>query len=157
FVRADELYVVGTASGARETEVTKGASPTKTHGLAEFIAEEELRRTRGFWFSPDGGSLVYEEADSSKVETLTIADPAHPEKDPEQFRYPRPGKQNAELRLGIVKTTGGATTWIDWEHAKYPYLATVNWSPRSPLTIYVLDRLQENGALLAVDETTGAT
>ena len=159
YVRGNDVYAVG-ASGAPEVSVTRGGTETRTHGAAEFIAQEELGRSRGFWMSPDGASVVYEEADTSKVEVLSIPDPAHPEKEPDKSAYPRPGKANAEVRFGIVSARGGGgnvTRWIDWDHARFPYVAVVKWSKAGPLTMFVLDRLQHDGALLAVDVATGKT
>ena len=57
---------------------------------------------QGFWWAPDGKSLAYEEADNRGVEQLTIPDVAHPEHAPEPTYYPRPGKANAKVRLGLI-------------------------------------------------------
>ena len=156
YVRGNDLYAVGT-SGEPEVAVTRGGTETRTHGAAEFIAQEELGRTRGFWLSPDGASVVYEEADTSKVEVLSIPDLAHPEKEPDKSAYPRPGKANADVRFGIVSTRGGATRWIDWDNKRFPYVAVVKWPKVGPVTMFVLDRLQHDAALLAVDVATGKT
>src|SRR5690348_2471364 len=123
--------------------------------MAEFIAQEELGRERGFWFSPDGKRIAFEEADQSAVEVLHIPDPSHPEREPQKMYYPRAGKQNALVRFGLISSNGGSATWIDWDYKKFPYVAQVTWDDGAPLTMYVLDRAQKNGALLAVDERTG--
>jgi dipeptidyl-peptidase-4 len=156
YVRNGDLYAAGT-DGAPELALTKGGSDALTHGLAEFVAQEELARSRGYWFSPDSARVVYEEADTSKVETLTIPDLAHPENKPYESAYPRPGKANASVKLGIVSARGGPTTWIEWDRERLPYVATVTWSKGAPLTIYVLGRDQKHGELLAVDPASGKT
>jgi dipeptidyl-peptidase-4 len=156
YVRADDLKVIGVAGG-REIAITRGGTEARTHGLAEFIAQEELDRYRGFWWSPDGARLLYEEADTSKVERVTIADPAHPEAEPERVAYPHAGKTNAELRFGLVASTGGAPIWVTWDRSRFPYVATVRWEENGPPTMYVLDRAQRNGQLLAIDARTGKT
>src|SRR5262249_25636576 len=71
--------------------------------------------------------------------------------------YPRPGKNNAEVSLGIVPAAGGKTTWIPWDRAKYPYLTRVHWQEHAPLTIEVQTRDQRDLLLLAVDAKTGRT
>ncbi len=73
-VRDNDLHVLETSSG-NDTQLTHGASETLTRGLAEFAAAEELGRADGAWWSPDSSRLVYEEADTSKVEMHYIADP----------------------------------------------------------------------------------
>ncbi len=156
-VHDDDLHVIELATG-RVKRLTTGASETLTHGVAEFVAQEEMDRQEGFWWSPDSKRLVYQESDLSQVGIFWIADPGDPSAPPVPFRYPRAGTPNAMVRLGIVSRGGGATTWIRWDAGKYPYLARVNWGEeRAPLTILVQDRLQHEEALLAVDPATGGT
>ena len=131
YVRGEELQTVG-VSGGRETQITHGGSEKLTHGLAEFVAEEELDRTRGFWWSPDGARILYEESDTSKVDVLTIADPFHPEQSPQRIAYPRPGRPNADVRFGIVPSSGGATTWIKWDRVRFPYVPHASWPKGGP-------------------------
>ena len=53
YVQDAELYVVS-ADGGAPRQMTDGARGTgKTHGLAEYIAQEEMGRSHGFWWSPD--------------------------------------------------------------------------------------------------------
>lgn len=76
-------------------------------GLAEFIAAEELDRTRGFWWAPDGSSLLVARYDETPVEVWHIADPSHPEVEPVRQRYPQAGTANAVVSLHHV-SLGGA-------------------------------------------------
>ncbi|HET6325963.1 MAG TPA: DPP IV N-terminal domain-containing protein [Planctomycetaceae bacterium] len=155
-VRDGELYVIDLASG-HEKRLTHGASATLTHGLAEFVAQEEMGRMHGYWWSPDSRTLVYQETNTADVEELLIPDPAHPERPPQTERYPRPGKNNARVRLGVVAVTGGATKWLDWDHDAFPYLARVSWAKNTPLVILVQNREQTLEVLYEVDPTTGHT
>jgi dipeptidyl-peptidase-4 len=156
YIRNDDLHVIRVGGGA-EVQVTHGGSERLTHGLAEFVAQEELERTRGYWWSPDGAHLLYEEADTSKVDVLSIADPVNPDKAPQRLAYPRPGRANAELRFGIVPATGGTTVWIEWDRERFPYVAHASWPKGGPPLLYVLDRLQQLGRLIAADPATGKT
>jgi dipeptidyl-peptidase-4 len=155
-VRDGDLYVIDVASGA-ERRLTHGASETLSHALAEFVAQEEMMRMRGYWWSPDNDKIVYQETDTSHVELLHIADPTSPDRAPESWRYPRPGKENARVRLGIIPVTGGETTWIRWDDKHFPYLAAVTWEENAPLAILVQNREQTDQVLLAVDPATGGT
>jgi dipeptidyl-peptidase-4 len=157
YVHADDLYVCDIDGKTTETRLTRGGTEHKPNGLAEFIAAEEFDRTRGFFFSPDGSQLVYEEADQSQVERLSIPNLAHPEHEADRPFYPRAGHSNASLRFGIINIrNAGAPTWVQWEREKFPYVATVRWED-GPLVMYVLDREQKNGQLLMVDPKTGKT
>ena len=155
-VRNGDLYVLQVDTGV-ERRLTEGATETLTHGLSEFVAQEEMGRMHGYWWSPDSRSLVYQETDTSKVEILHIADPAHPERPAQSWRYPRPGKVNAAVRLGLVLATGGPTRWIVWDREAFPYLASVAWDEKAPPVILVQNRDQTLELLLAVDPATGAT
>ena len=76
-------------------------------GLAEFVAAEELDRDRGYWWSPDGETLLVERYDESPVQVWHIADPARPELEPSQVRYPAAGTPNAIVSLWLVDARAG--------------------------------------------------
>jgi dipeptidyl-peptidase-4 len=156
YVLDGDLYVIDVAGG-KPRRVTTRPSPTVEHGVAEFVAQEELDRTRGWWWSPDGKRLAYQRTDNAPVDQLYVADPMHPDAAPVAFRYPRAGRPNADVQLGIIGAGGGATTWVTWDRAAFPYVADVEWPEHGPLTLTVLDRDQENLRVLAVDDATGAT
>ncbi len=152
----------------KEHRITTSSNSDTTHGLAEFIAQEEMGRFSGYWWSPDSRWIAYQETNSQGVEVWKIADPAKPGEPPHEQHYPRPGKNNVRVRLGITTADGQKipfripsplenTIWIDWPREKYPYLATVNWDKGGPLTIVVQDRLQQELLVLAVDPKTGKT
>jgi dipeptidyl-peptidase-4 len=157
YVRGHDLYVTEVASG-RERRLTRGGSEALTHGLAEFIAQEEMGRFQGYFWSPDSRGIAYTEVDYGGVERFTLADPARPAAPAVVFPYPRAGTANALVRLGLIAVVGGATTWVKWDQQRYPYLARVLWKEReAPLTILVQTRDQRETALLRVDPRTGAT
>lgn len=156
YVAGGELHVLDIATG-KARALTTGATEWKTHGLAEFVAQEEMDRREGYWWSPDGRSLAFEEADDTEVEKLSIQDPARPERRAVQFAYPRAGRQNTKVRLGVVALEGGAPTWIDWDRERYPYLAQVRWQKGAPLLLVVQDRSQTEEAVLRADPGSGKT
>ncbi|HJL19486.1 MAG TPA: DPP IV N-terminal domain-containing protein [Sandaracinaceae bacterium LLY-WYZ-13_1] len=155
-VREGDLYVIDVATGA-EQRLTERPSEHVTNGLAEFVAQEEMGRMRGFWWSPDGASIAYQQTDTAALERMHILDPMHPEREAQAWPYPRPGKTNASVRLGVIPIAGGPTRWIDWDHDAHEYLATVRWPSAGPLTLLVQDRAQEHERLLAADPATGST
>jgi dipeptidyl-peptidase-4 len=153
-VSGGELHVLD-LDAATSRPVTSGAGEWRTHGLAEFVAQEEMRRNEGYWWSPDSTRLAFEEADDEGVEKLSIADPARPEKAPLRFAYPRAGRENSRVRLGVVARSGGATTWIEWDRERFPYLADVRWERGGPLLLLVQDRTQTEEQVLRADPATG--
>ena len=71
-VRNGDLYVTDVASGA-ERRLTSGANETLSHGQAEFVAQEEMHRMHGYWWSGDSQKIAYQETDTTPVEELHIA------------------------------------------------------------------------------------
>ena len=156
-VSGGEVHVIDLEAN-KDIALTSGATESLQHGVAEFVAQEEMDRHEGFWWSPDSQSIVYQETDNSGVESRFIADPLHPETPPAKNFYPRAGTANARVRLGLVARTGGATRWVEWDREKYPYLGRVAWKEAAaPLCIIVQNRAQQEELVLAVDPNTGAT
>lgn len=146
-VRDGDLYVINVING-QETRITSKSGPTVTNGLAEFVAQEEMDRFHGFWWSPDSQFIAYETADTAGMETFHIADPVSPDKEAQTWPYPRPGKKNASTRLYVTTAKGGTHTEIAWDHAKYEYLAKVTWQKDAPLTLTLMNREQTELALV---------
>ncbi len=155
-IRDDELYRIQIKTGV-EKRLTLSPHPQVLNGVAEFVAQEEMGRYKGFWWSPDSRFLVYQQTDNRQVERLHIMDPARPFKEPRSWSYPRAGKANAKVRLGILPVNGGKTLWIRWDRTTFPYLATVRWQKDTPLTIVVQNREQTESRILTVNPKTGNT
>ncbi|MCY1054520.1 DPP IV N-terminal domain-containing protein [Nannocystis sp. SCPEA4] len=157
YVHDDELYVVDVAGGAPK-QLTSGARGTgKTNGLAEYIAQEEMHRPHGFWWSDDGKQLAFVEVDETHIPIYRIV---HQGKDAvgegaqEDHRYPFAGSPNARVRLGVVPVAGGRVTWMDL--GEFEYLARVKWFPDGSLTAQLQDRAQKHHRLVRLDPRTGA-
>ncbi|WAU85112.1 prolyl oligopeptidase family serine peptidase [Streptomyces sp. Qhu-G9] len=155
YVAGGALRVVG-AEGEGDRALVEPESDTVTYGLAEFIAAEEMGRSRGFWWSPESDRLLVARADDAPVRRWWIADPAHPEREPQQVAYPAAGTDNADVRLFVVGLEG-ARTEVRWDRARYPYLARVHWSSAGAPLLLVQARDQCSQLYLAVDPDTGAT
>ncbi len=156
FVRGFDVACYDLAAD-REFAVTTGGTVAKTHGLAEFVAQEEMGRHSGFWWSPDAKSIAYAEADHTGVEQWFVADPLRPEAAPAPQYYPRPGKKNVAVRLGVKPVDGGETVWVEWDRKAFEYLAAVQWDKRGGFTVQVQDRKQQVSHLLKVAPASGKT
>jgi len=153
-VRSGELRVLDLASGA-ERVIARPESAGVMWGLPEFVAQEEMDRFEGHWWSPDSRWLLAQRTDHAGLERLRIMDPFNPTNEPEANPYPRPGMRNADVRLALFPATGGAPVWVQWDREAYPYLCRVAWPDAGPLAIYVMDRRQQQASLLSVDPATG--
>jgi dipeptidyl-peptidase-4 len=161
YVHEGTLRVVSLTTGDDHV-VAQGAGVT--FGLAEFIAAEEMGRAQGYWWSPDGNSILVERVDESQVRRWHIADPANPDKKPAEVAYPAAGTPNADVSLFIASgadqnetatpTEQGASTppagaqpaavqltEVAWDKAAFPYLVTAHWG--KDLLIVVQSRDQK--------------
>lgn len=156
------LRVTGTGDGAgdggpgRDRALAEPEAPGVTYGLAEFAASEEMSRSRGFWWAPASDRLLVARVDERPVRRWWIADPAHPEREPQAVAYPAAGTPNAEVGLVLVDLAG-ARTEVVWDRAAYPYLARVHWSGDAAPLLLVQARDQRTQAYLEVDPESGAT
>ena len=127
-----DLYAGG-VSGEPARRLTFRESDAIENGVAEFVAQEEMDREHGYWWSPDSKWIAYQRSDASRVETLHVADATHPEQAATAFRYPRVGTPNVDVTLGVISSAGGKTTWIEWDRTELSYLAAVTWQKNAPL------------------------
>ncbi|MFG2939907.1 prolyl oligopeptidase family serine peptidase [Streptomyces sp. NPDC048282] len=155
YVAEGALRVVG-AEGEGDRALAEPESEQVTYGLAEFIAAEEMGRSRGFWWSPRSDRLLVARVDDTPVRRWWIADPAHPGREPHHVAYPAAGTANAEVRL-FVQGLDGERTEISWDRARYPYMAHVHWSEAGAPLLLVQARDQRSQLFLAVDPASGAT
>ncbi|MFB7188468.1 prolyl oligopeptidase family serine peptidase [Streptomyces sp. NPDC056230] len=155
YVAKGALRVVG-AGGDGDRALAEPEATNVSYGLAEFIAAEEMQRSRGFWWSPESDRLLVARVDDSPVRRWWIADPAHPDRKPAEVAYPAAGTPNAEVRL-FVMGLDGTRTEVVWDRTRYPYLAQVHWSSAGAPLILVQARDQRSQLFLAVDPETGTT
>ena len=79
-----------------------------THGLADFVAQEEMDRYRGFWWDPSSSGIVFARVDESDIPPFRITHQgkeggASSDAPYEDHRYPFAGEANPVVRLGYVK------------------------------------------------------
>jgi dipeptidyl-peptidase-4 len=127
--------------------------PRVAFGLAEFVAAEEMGRTRGYWWAPDGSAILVARVDETPVSRWHIADPANPGHAPAEVAYPAAGTANADVSL-VLAGLDGTTVPVEWDRAAFPYLVTVNWE-RAGALIVVQSRDQRTMRLLSADPARG--
>jgi dipeptidyl-peptidase 4 len=154
--RGAALYVLDLATGRSVLLAGEPDHDEVTWGLAEFIAAEEFDRYQGYWWAPDGTSILAARVDTSRVLPWHLHDPAAPDAPPTVVAYPAAGTANAEVTLHLLDLDCG---WVDvhWDRETYPYLVSVSWTEAGGPLVTVLRRLQQHGLVLSVDPRTGET
>jgi dipeptidyl-peptidase 4 len=158
YIQDAEVYVVS-ADGGEPRQLTTGAREAGlTHGVAEFIAQEEMGRSQGYWWSSDSSYLAFTEVDEQHIPLYRIV---HQGKDEvgdgaqEDHRYAFAGQANARVRLAIVPLAGGEPLWLEPPTDDELYLARVNWFPDGRLVAHWENRDQTRLDLVSYD--VGAT
>ncbi|MGY6627585.1 MAG: DPP IV N-terminal domain-containing protein [Oceanicaulis sp.] len=157
FIREQNLWVHDLQTGRTRALTREGEGPV-SWGVAEFVAQEEMRRYTGYWWSPDGSRIAVARIDETPVEIVprfgitaegvTVTDQ----------RYPRAGTPNALVGLWVIDVASGRRVQIDLGAETDIYLARVNWSQASDrLYIQRQNRAQTVLDVLGANPATGAS
>ena len=146
YAREGDLHCLNVASG-EEKQLTNDGGGTVSNGLADFIAQEEMHRFDGHWWSPDEATIAF-----TQVDTGPIPETLRHEVDAEGIRvvpqrYPFAGGANAEVKLGLLDLASGTTQWLDWALAEDDYLARAQFGADGALYVQAQSRDQKRLAL----------
>lgn len=155
FVRDQNLWVIDLATG-QETAITDDGADLITWATAEFIAQEEMDRDTGYWWSPDERYIALQRTDESPVAVIPRLDISGEGASTVDQRYPRAGEANAVVELYVRDLQSGERIKVDLGQNTDIYLARVDWSADGR-TLYVQrqSRDQKRLDLMAVDPATG--
>ena len=158
FLRDRRLWVAPlTAEGGVARAISpEDASPTVHWGEAEFVAQEEMGRMTGHWWSPDARHIAVERFDEAAVAVVTRAAIGATGTTTFDQRYPLAGTANAAVSLWVMRPDGSGRVAVDLGPDADIYLARVNWSPDGGM-LYVQrqTRAQDRLDMLAVDPASG--
>lgn len=159
FVRDNDIYVLDLATRA-ERRLTHDGSPTVLNGKPSYIYWEEIfhHADDGFWWSDDSQAIAFLRSDESAVDvsTFTSFRPAVPEVFTQ--RYPRVGRPNPSVRLGVVDVPSGRTVWMETLEPGYEYILGVTWRPDGRVVAaQTTNRAQDRLDVLILDRTDGKT
>ncbi len=133
------LRMVDLSRPGSDRVLAHSPDPLVSFGKADFVAAEEMQRSRGFWWSPDSTALLVTRVDESPVDQWWVHDPAQPDKAPTAIRYPAAGTINSDVDLYLLDIAGLPDPRSDdpepklqrvfWsDRGDYEYLADVVWA-----------------------------
>ncbi|MEO0882894.1 MAG: DPP IV N-terminal domain-containing protein [Pseudomonadota bacterium] len=131
FIRDGALHAIDLTTG-EEQQLSPDAEPENaiSFGVAEFVAQEEMSRYTGYWWSPDDKYVAYTRVDESTVDIVPRFDIAADKVTVIEQRYPKAGRPNAIVDVFVRDMETGASDQIysnDWDTNKDEYLARVDW------------------------------
>ncbi|MCL1092287.1 S9 family peptidase [Shewanella kaireitica] len=135
FVREQNLYVLDLKSEKVTALTTDGGGAIK-NAMAEFVAQEEMGRMTGYWWSPDESAIAYTRIDESAVELVTRNEIYADGIKLTEQRYPYAGKNNVKIALGVVSLSDSKVAWVDLGKETDIYIPRVKWLPNSKQLSY---------------------
>jgi len=154
FVRDNRLWVGPV--GSQIKPITPSEGKLIHWGEAEFVAQEELDRLTGYWWSPKDNRIAVERFDESPVEVVTRAAIGAAGTTTYQQRYPAAGGRNVDASLYLLDPNGGHKVKVDLGANRDIYLVRVDWSPDGKrLYVQRENRAQTELDVLVVDPATG--
>jgi len=127
FIREQNLFVLDLGSDL-ETQLTKDGGGVIKNGMAEFVAQEEMSRYTGYWWSEDESKIAFTRVDESSVEEITRSEIYAEEIKTITQRYPSAGTNNVEVQLGVIQLEDLKVQWVDLGDNTDIYLPRVKWT-----------------------------
>jgi dipeptidyl-peptidase 4 len=157
YVRDQNLYGYDIAAKQEKAFTTDGGGPIK-NGMAEFVAQEEMDRSTGYWWAPDGKHIAFARVDETPIKVTERFEIAADNVTTFAQRYPTTGGPNAQVKVGVIDVASGGITWVDLGAEQDIYLARVDWLPDGKtLAIQRESRNQRKLDLLFADIDAGKT
>jgi len=157
FIRDQNLIIYDLSTGA-EREITADGAGLVSYGTAEFIAQEEMGRSTGYWWSPDEKRIAFTRVDESPVAEVERFEIYADDVKVVKQRYPAAGAKNALVQLFVsdVNEQSSPIVQMDLGRDTDIYLARVNWFPDGKsLAVQRQSRNQQTLTLLGVDAASG--
>jgi dipeptidyl-peptidase-4 len=155
FVRDQNLFIIELASGT-ERAITREGGGTLSFGMAEFIAQEEMDRDTGYWWSPDERRIAFARVDDSPVAEVERIEIQATGARVVHQRYPATGAANARVDLFVADLAADSRLQLDPGPQPDVYLPRVDWFPDSRgVAVQRQSRDQKTLELLRFDALTG--
>ena len=154
FVRNQNLVVIDLKTGA-ERQLTQDGKGTVHNGEAEFVAQEEMDQSTGYYWAPDDSAIAYKRYDEAPVPVARRFEIFADRTEVIDQHYPAAGDPNVLVDLFIVSPETGVSRKVDLGAEKDIYLVRADWSADSKTLLYQRQtRDQKRLDLVAVDAAT---
>jgi len=135
FISEQNLYTIDLKTGLNYQLTRDGKGPIH-NGEAEFVAQEEMDRSTGYWWAPDDSAIAFEHYDESHVDEVKRTEVYADRTETVSQHYPAAGRPNVAVKLGLVKPRLDRVRWIDLGRDRDIYLTRVNWLPDASRLVY---------------------
>ena len=135
FIREQNIYMVNVKTG-KEVQLTFDGKDTIKNGMAEFVAQEEMGRLSGYWWSPDSKKMAYLQVDESPVNIEKRYEINAEDFTVFEQRYPSTGTNNVLIKLAVLDLESNETSWVDIGKEFDIYIPRVKWLSDSERVSY---------------------
>ncbi|MGB6692044.1 MAG: alpha/beta fold hydrolase [Terracidiphilus sp.] len=157
FIRDHGLAVVRLReSGASLDMVAPAPNSSTLNGEVDWVYEEELETRSNYFWSPDSKNIAFLQMSETDVPQYPIEDwlPVHARV--EMQRYPQPGDNNPNVRVGVVQAQGGKTVFVRLPtQPGQDYIPRFGWVDRKTLWIETLTRDHKHRDIYFADFNSG--
>ncbi len=144
FIKNNDIYTIDIKTKQQKQLTTDGSNTIK-NGMAEFVAQEEMDRMTGYWWSPNEKNIAFIKVDESPVDVVIRNEIYADEVKLFEQRYPAAGTNNVKVSLRNIKLSNMKVQKFDLGDDQDIYLARVKWLPNSKTIAYQwLNRQQDN-------------
>ncbi|MFT2089621.1 DPP IV N-terminal domain-containing protein [Paraglaciecola sp. 2405UD69-4] len=135
YVRAQDLFIKHIETGVETRLTYDGKGPIK-NAMAEFVAQEEMSRRTGYWWSPDESHIAFTQINEAPVAEITRSEIYADSIKMITQRYPSAGTNNVVIKLATVNISNKQKLWINLGADPDIYLARVKWMKDSKTLTY---------------------
>ncbi|MBU2882517.1 S9 family peptidase [Psychrosphaera sp. B3R10] len=137
YVKNQNLYIINLKTKQTKALTTSGKDTIK-FAMAEFVAQEEMKRMTGYWWAPDESEIALTKVDTSPVKVATRNEIYADSIKLFDQRYPFAGTPNVKIELGLLKITQSESQirWIDLGQEQDIYITRGKWLPNSATFSY---------------------
>lgn len=162
FVHDYNLFVIDRATN-KTHQLTQRSQANEQFATAEFVAQEEMKRMTGYWWSPDETHLAVTRIDLSPVDVQRRVDVHADRSELVEQRYPAAGTANVDIDLGLMQLPNFEAETVQKPEVKWlgleknhpaGYLARVNWLPDSKSISYQWQNRAQNRLTLYRQQLT---
>ena len=154
YERNGNLFVMELAT-RKEKQLTSDAKEFFYNGRFGWAYEEEFGLVQAWEWSADAEYIAFWQTDERHVPLYRYTDYSGFKENFKSIPYPRVGDTNPAVKIGVVNTSSGITSWMKVD-AEGDYIPRVYWiAQKNQLAIVHLNRKQNHMQLFFADILTG--
>jgi len=151
YVFENNIYLYDVANNSTEQLTADGEKNKIINGKTDWVYEEECAFVRAFEWNSDGTKIAFLRFDETDVPQFSMdvyGTGLYPTQ--EEFKYPKPGEENAKVTLHLYDLAKRNTVKVDLGNPYY--IPRIKWmNNANHLSVQTLNRHQNHLKLLEVD------